>query len=244
MSKLFPAIVALIAFFGSSAFAAPACMTDTLAGYIGLGSGGCDIGGGTFSGFQTLPPITGALSIAPSDITITPIQMGNMLGLNVTPTVTAMSGELYQVLLGYMLMAPSITSSSVTLSGGSVSGGAFVTDIQNFCAGGTFLPGDVTGCNGSATDGLVILNAGTQQASFSAVSQISVVHDLTFDASGGGSATGGMVMDRFNVSSTAPIPEPQTYALMSSALLAIALRYRMRNRARQANSTGDQDETI
>lgn len=244
MSKFFSITFALIACLGSSASAAPLCMTDTLAGYIGLGSAGCEIGGGTFSGFQTLTPITGALPIAPTAITITPVQSGSMLGLDVTADVNVMSGELYQVLLGYMLMAPSITSSRVTLSGGSVSGGAFVTDIQNFCAGGTFLPGDVTGCNGSATDGLVVLNAGTQQASFAAVSQISVVHDLTFDALGGGSATGGMVMDRFTVSSAAPIPEPQTYALLSSALLAIALRYRMRSRAGQVNSTRGQDETV
>jgi hypothetical protein len=234
VSKLFAFIIALTTMCGGSALAAPMCTTDTLASYISLGSTGCEIGGGTFSGFQVLPAITGAVPITPENISITPVQSGNMLGVDVMISATAMTGELRQALLGYMLMAPSITGSMITVSGTSTTGGAFVSDIQNYCAGGAFLPGDVTGCNGSTDDALVVLNAGSQSATFPAVTKISIVHDFTLDASSGGSATGGMVMDRFTVASTAPIPEPQTYVLMSSALLAIALRAGFRNRAKQA----------
>ena len=232
LNKLFPVTLALITFFSSSALAAPVCVTDTLASYIGLGSTGCEVAGGTFSNFQTLTPITGATAIPASGITITPVQSANMLGIDVMFSVTAMTGELRQALLGYMLTAPSITSNMVTVSGTSATGGGVVTDIQNYCAGGQFLPGDVTGCTGSTDDALVVLNAGTQQATFPGVSQISVVHDFTLDAVGGGTATGGMVSDRFTVASNgpAPIPEPQTYVLMSSALLAIALRSRLQKR--------------
>jgi hypothetical protein len=245
VSKLFAFTIVLTTMFGGSALAAPMCKTDTLASYISLGATGCEIGVGTFSGFQVLPPITGALPIAPGNITITPVQSGNTLGLDVMINATAMAGELRQALLGYMLMAPSITGSMVTVSGTSTTGNGFVTDIQNYCAGGTFLPGDVTGCNGSTDDALVVLNAGSQSAMFPGVSQISVVHDFTLDASSGGTATGGMVMDRFTVASTAPIPEPQTYVLMSSALLAIALRGRLRNRVRQVVApTGVQHENV
>ena len=245
MSRLFTFAFALTTMFSGSAVAAPVCMTDTLASYMSLGSTGCQLGGGTFSGFQVLPPITGADAITPGNITITPIQSGNMLGLNVKVNGTAMAGELKQALLSYMLMAPSITSSMVTLSGTSTSGGAFATYIQNYCAGGTFLPGDVTGCNGSTDDALVILDSGSEQATFPAVSQISIVHDFTLDASTGGSATGGMVMDRFTVGSAGgEVPEPQTYVLMSSAFLAIALRARFRNRAGQGLPMGGQDNNV
>jgi hypothetical protein len=218
-------------------------MTNTLESYISLGSSGCEIGGSTFSGFEVLPPITGALPIAPGNISITPVQSGNMVGLDVMINATATAGEVRQALLGYMVMAPAITGSMVALSGTSVSGGAFVTEIQNYCAGGAFLPGDVTGCTGSTNDSLLILNAGSQQATFPAVSTLNVVHDFTLDAFEGGTASGGLVMDRFTVAAgPEPIPEPQTYVLLSSALLALALRARSRSHRVQMSRIGGQNE--
>jgi hypothetical protein len=221
------------------------CTANTLESYISLGSTGCEIGASTFSGFEALPPITGALPVAPGNISITPVQAGNMVGLDIMINATAIAGQVRQSLLGYMVMAPAITSTMVTLSGTSVTGGAFVTDIQNYCGGGAFLPGDVTGCTGPTNDSLVVLNAGSQQATFPAVSTLNVVHDLTLDAFEGGTASGGMVMDRFTVAAgPEPIPEPRTYVLLSSALLAIALRARSRSRAGQVFQTGGQHENV
>lgn len=239
MSRFALFAFALTTLSAGSALAAPMCMTNTLESYISLGSSGCEIGGSTFSGFEALPPITGALPIMPGNISITPVQSGNMVGLDVMINSTASAREVRQALLGYMVMAPAITGTMVTLSGTSVTGGAFVTDIQNYCAGGSFLPGDVTGCTGSADDSLVILNAGSQQAMFPAVSTLNVVHDFTLDAFEGGTASGGMVMDRFTVTAgPEPVPEPQTYILLSSALLAIALRGRSRSHRAQVPQIG------
>ena len=240
LSKLFLLAFALIALLSSPALAAPACTSGTLASYITLGSGGCDLGSGTLSGFQTLAPITGALEIAPEEVIINPVQSGNMLGIDVMFNSTAASGQLRQALFGYMLMAPAITGSRISLSG--TSGDGFATYIQNYCAGGTFSPGGVSGC--MANEGaLVVLNSGTDQATFGPVTQISVVDDFTLDAFGAQSVSGGMASDRFTVAAGAePIPEPQTYVLMSSALIAIALGSRMRSRAGQSGSRGGQNE--
>jgi hypothetical protein len=240
--KLLSFAFALSLLLRSSALAAPMCITDTLAGYTGLGSTGCEIGSGTFSAFGTLLPITGAEPIAPEDVTIVPVQSGSIIGLDVRfNAATTASVELLQALIAYTVAAPSVNSSTVTVSGTAVTGGGFLTEIQNFCAGGTFLPGDVNGCTGTPGS-LVVLNAGSDQATFAAVSQLSVVHDFTLDAGSGGTAGGGLISDRFSVGNSQVIPEPRTYVLMSSALLAIALRSRFSSRARKVRLTGGQDE--
>jgi hypothetical protein len=240
LSKVFITTFALIALLSSPVLAAPVCTSGTLASYIGLGSSGCDLGAGTLSGFQTLTPITGALAIAPDEITIVPVNSGNMLGIDVMFNATAMSGELRQALFGYMVMAPTITRSRISLS--DTSGDGFATYIQNYCAGGMFSPGGVSGCMGDE-GALVVLNSGSDQATFGPVTQISVVDDFTLDAFGAESVGGGMASDRFTIAGgLQPIPEPQTYMLMSSALIAIALRFRSRNRAGQSGRPGGQNE--
>ena len=219
-------LFALTLLVSGSVLGAPMCMPDTLAGYIGLGSGGCEIAGATFSGFATLPPITGAQAIPATAISVSPTASGTTVGLDLRVDATAASGQILQALFGYMLSGRSFISDSITLSGVTATGGAIVTDIQNYCAGGSFLPGGVTGCRGTAGD-LVVLNSGTDQAVLPGVSNLAIVHDLTLDAGVGGTATAGMISDRFTVAAdSAPIPEPQTYLLMTSALLFLALRSR------------------
>lgn len=226
MKKLCLIVFALVALMSSPVLAAPACTTGTLSSYISLGSAGCDLGSVNFSGFQTLTPIAGALAIAPVEVMITPVQSGNMFGIDAMFDSTAMSDELRQALFGYMVMAPSITGSRISLSG--TSGDGFATYIQNYCAGGMFSPGGVSGCTGNE-GALVVLNSGIDQSTFPAVTHISVVDDFTLDAFGAQSVSGGMASDRFTVGANPQaVPEPQTYVLMSSALIAIALRNRMR----------------
>jgi hypothetical protein len=232
-------LFALILSVSFSALGAPMCMSNTLGGYLSLGAAGCEIGGANFSGFATLPPITGAQAIPSGNIMISPVQTGAMVGLDVQISATASSGQLLEALLGYTVKGGSIVADMVSVSGTSATGGAIVTDIQNYCAGGSFLPGDVTGCTGSPGD-LVVLNNGTDQASLAGVSTVNIVHDFTLDAGAGGTASGGMVSDRFTLAGTgpAPVPEPTTYVLMSTALIALAIRSRMLRQVRIGNLSG------
>jgi hypothetical protein len=73
-----------------------------------------------------------------------------------------------------------------------------VTDIQNYCAGGTFGPDGVTGC-AAVTSALVTLDGiqQTDSASFAGVSLLSITDDFTLDGGLGGSASGGSFTDQF-----------------------------------------------
>jgi len=164
-----------------------------------------------------------------------------MVGLDVRFQATAASGQLRQALIGYMVMAPSIIGDQVTISGVTTSGAAFATEIQNYCAGGSFLPNDVTGCTGSRTGTLLVLGNGTDMTALSTVTRLNVVHDFTLDAGSGGSVTGGLVSDRFTLGAAGNpgIPEPQTYVMVSSAILALVGLRRLKSKAR---TIGGQNE--
>lgn len=235
-------VFVLIVLMSGSARAAPLCITGTLAGYLSLGAEGCEIAGGTFSDFQTLLPITGAVAIAPSAIAINPVQVGNTIGLDFQINAIADSGLLLQALFGYTVMAESTVSTMVTVAGTSVTGAGLVTEIQDRCVGGSFLPGDVTGCTGTAGT-ILVLNNGSAQASFAPASQVSIVHDFTLDAGGGGTAAGGLLSDRLG-QGMVPIPEPPTYLPVSAALLGISVSLRFWRRRAQEHSTGGQNEGV
>ena len=142
------------------------CAPGDLSMYIGLGSTGCDVGSATFSGFQTLPVITGAQAIAAGDVTISPFQSGDVIGLDVQFSETANSGQLLQALIGYTVAGPLFIGNSIAVSGSSATGGRFVTDIQNSCLVRNYLPGGVSGCTGIDVT-LLVLNSGMDQRTFS-----------------------------------------------------------------------------
>ena len=52
--------------------AAPLCVTDSLAGYIALGAGGCDVGGATLTDFYSYTPLAVATEIPANQITVIP----------------------------------------------------------------------------------------------------------------------------------------------------------------------------
>ncbi len=211
----------ILAAFASFASAATIpCATGSLASFIGLGATGCAIGNATFSSFGVLSGITGSIPIAPANITVTPNNLSGAVGITVQTNSRASAGQLLEALFGYSVAGSGIVADQVSLSGTTASGGGSVTDIQDFCLGGTFATGSVTGCSSNRAGTLVVLNSGSDQRSFTAVSSISVVHDFTLDAGPDGSATGGMVTDRFTTTSVSTVPEPATFPLVAAMLLA------------------------
>ena len=67
--------VALVVAVSNVAFAAP-CLPNPLAGYIGLGPAGCEIGTSTFFNFSSGPSFFGGAEISPSTISVIPILTG------------------------------------------------------------------------------------------------------------------------------------------------------------------------
>lgn len=196
------------------------CMSGNLAGYIALGPMGCTIGSIVLSGFQTLPGITGSTPISPQNITITPLGGNTNPGIMLQTSITATAGQLFDTRINYRISGNSYTGDTITLANTSSSGNGAVTDIQDYCLGGAFGPNGVTGCTGKAGN-LLVLGNGSNQATFPAVSSISVTHEFTLDSGGTGSASGGTVTDQFVALAAppgTPVPEPATYVLTGLGL--------------------------
>lgn len=123
----------------------------------------------------------------------------------------------------YEIRGFGFTSDSVTLSGSTSRGNGAVTEIQNSCLGASFVPdppNPIGTCAGTDGTPLAVLNSGSDEATFSPVNLIAVLHDLTIDGGPDGSATGATVTDQFTASvpPAEEIPEPSAILLMGSGL--------------------------
>ncbi len=221
MTKL--TILAGLAALSTLATAAPLCISGSLSTYVGLGADGCMLGSNTVSAFTILAPITGATAISPNSISVSPINSSTSPGLTFTTSITAERTQVFQLLLMYEIRGFAFTRDSVTLSNASSRGNGAVTEIQNYCLGAKFVPdppNPIGTCAG--TDGtLVVLNSGSDDATFSPVNLIAVLHDLTIDGGRNGSATGATVTDQFTARAAPPseiVPEPSAIMLMGSGL--------------------------
>lgn len=212
--------------------AIPACVNGTLASYIGLGSTGCMIGGNTFSGFQTLSGSSGTTVIASSSIVITPLGGALDPGLTVATNLVA-SGDALEAIFTYRVSGSTYTADAITLSKSSETGGGDVTDVQNFCADGTFGPDGVSGCSGSAGSLLTLDGVQNQDSTIlGPATFLSVTDDFTLDGTFG-TARGGTLTDQFTA-----VPEPATFlfSALGSALVAIKLRANSRQSSKREKS--------
>jgi hypothetical protein len=194
-----------------------ACVSGTLSSYIALGTGGCSIGTNTLSGFHTLSGTSFATPIDSAMIAITPLA-GNP-GFTAAFSATANTGTLAEALFTYQIAGASYSSSSINLTGSIATNDGTVTDVQNFCAGGTFGPDGLSNCSGLPGT-LIVVGAGGDQASFPPVPFLNVTDDFTLDGGTAGSASGGSITDRFTA-----VPEPLTLLLTAMGLaFALALK--------------------
>lgn len=195
------------------------CSGGSLTSYIALGMSGCTIGGNTLSDFQTLSGISGATPIATMDVSLTPIGGDLDPGFTAQVNMTASAGTILEALFTYKISGNSYTGSSILLANSSETGDGGVTDIQNYCAGGTFGPDGVSGCSGVA--GTLLTLDGIQQNdqnSFGGASFLNVTDDFTLDGGLAGSATGGIITDQFTATAGTATPEPVSVALAGLGL--------------------------
>jgi PEP-CTERM motif len=210
--------------------ATPICMTGTLASYESLGAGGCTIGTNTLASFTTLALTFGAAAIAPGAITITPMGGTDNPGLMFTFSQTASTGQTLEAIFDYMISGPSYTADMLTLSGSSETGNGDVSDVQNFCEGGSFGPDGVDGCT-HASGGLVTVDGlqNMDQSSLVSPHLLSITDDIVVDSGGTGTASAGTFVDQ--LTATTGVPEPGTYLLLGAGIAVVALRLRKRRTA-------------
>jgi hypothetical protein len=192
------------------------------------------LGTSTVAGFQSLTGINLASPIAASSIGVTPSGGANpslLFGLS----ISASNGQLLEALFTYTISGQTYNSDSASSVGTSVSGNGAVTDIQNYCLGGSFDATGVSNCSTGKAGMIVLLGDGSQANPFSPAASITVTNDLTFDSGGPGAgnlASGGKFTDSFTAA--APVPEPGSTGLITAALIAAALARRIQIRFRRS----------
>ena len=129
----------------------------------------------------------------------------------------------------YMISGPALTSDTITLSGSEETGNGGVSDIQNYCVGGSFGRDGVTACNGAMSGTLLTLAEiqNTDDISFAGASSLSITDDFVLDSGGPGTASGGTFADQYAATSTSPVPEPGAFLLTAIGLaLAVFRKFR------------------
>jgi hypothetical protein len=211
--------------------AAPICLTGTLASYESLGAGGCTIGANTLASFTTLTGSTGGTPISPLDIAITPVGGTTNPGLMFQLSLTANANQTYEGIFDYVISGATYSADALTLSNSSETGNGAVSDVQNFCAGGSFGPDGVSGCTGTTSGALVTIDGAQNMdnAALPSPNLLSITDDIVVDSGGLGSASAGTFADQFTAAPVASgVPEPATYLLSAAgiALAAFGLRKR------------------
>jgi hypothetical protein len=210
------------------ASATPVCSTGTLAAYEALGSTGCNIGTVTVASFATLSGTNGATAINTGAVTVTPGGGTTDPELTFSFSLMATDPTLFESIFTYAIFGPDFTSDTITLSGSGETGNGGVSDIQNYCIGGSFGPDAVTGCNGSTSGTLLTLDGiqNTDTIPFASTSSLSITDDFVLDSGGPGTASGGTFADQYaaTATSTSPVPEPGAFLLTATGLALSVFR--------------------
>jgi hypothetical protein len=217
--------------------AGAACVPDSLAAYISLGSGGCSIGSATVKDFSVdvLDPL--ASPIAAGDITVTPFDLGSGFRLDFGVVQNAAAGEFFDALVGYSVAAPALGSARLELTGATASPDGVVTAVEDLCLGDVFATDPTTCFSGTPAGPLIVFEIGDDRElvanlTFGPASFFDVFMELAIDAGLGGSAgVDGVVSTEFT--RAAAVPEPSSVLLFGAALLGLARRHRSSRRHRR-----------
>jgi hypothetical protein len=214
--------------------AAP-CGTNSLATYITLGAGGCQIGGNTFFDFGAGPSFAGGTAISPSLIQVVPSDLASGPQLNFQFNGTASSPQLLGIAIAYSISGSALNGAFLSLTGASASDEGVVTVVEDICRGGTFAT-NPSNCSTPSPVTLVTAQdstgpTGPDTRAFTVNSFFDVFVELTLDGGPSGTATMGIPGDGPGTATSqftrAAVPEPTTFSLVGCGLLALwALRQR------------------
>jgi len=228
----------LVALFAAiPAFATPTCASGTLASYEALGAGGCTIGGDTVYDVTSLPGTFGNTELASSAVSIAVAGSSTAPELIISVTEGASGSTSLETMFTYDITGAQFNGISTVLSDSEEAGNGAVTNIVNFCEGGSFGPDGVDGCT-QPNGGLLTLDSiqNSDSSTFGAVGSLNVTNDFVIDAGGDGDADGGTVTNSFTAAPavTAATPEPGSAELLGLGLALVGavrgLRARMGHR--------------
>lgn len=211
-------VAALLA--GGTAQAGP-CVTDTLADYIALGSGGCTINDKTFSSFFYTPSAsgTGAVTTDTTSVTVMPTKFGFIFN----PVLSSGGNGFADVLMGYTVATTDsallIDDASLSMVGGVTGPGAFATVDENVCLNGS--PSTCLGLHVAEPSPI------SDHITFSPVALVTLLKDLHVksDGEGGSASISGIFND------VSQVPEPASLTILAIGLIGLGV---YRRRARKA----------
>ena len=219
MLRWSPLWFCLFAVCSTSGLATPLCVTDTLANYIALGAGGCQVGGLTVVNFG-YSYVSGDVSISDADITVTP-STGAFIGLKFSSSDFSVSGSDsagYQ--LSYTYDPGDIRSLEDILNATTpvFPGFAQITteDCENSAFSGAICP--TTSDTFSVSDNGITLNSPASVTFSPPLSTLGILDTIELDGNGASSEIAGFGSDL-------TVPEPSTAA---PCLLLVALLLRRR----------------
>ncbi len=234
----------LLFFFGVAVLAAAqicsaaTCANGTLATYEALGSAGCNIGGDTLSNFTTLSGTAGATELAAGAVSINPTGGSFNPSLTFSTSQTANANSLLETIFTYTISGDIYNGASTSLTGSSETVDGAVTNVENFCAGGSFGPDGVSGCSGSAGSLLTLDGSQNSDASATATSWLlSVTDDFSVNGGLSGSAMGGTFTNSFTAT-----PEPASLLLGMLGLALLAGGSRRKALSSNKKTSGETNE--
>jgi len=176
---------------GLPALAAP-CTTDTVADYEALGSGGCTVGGVTFSNFS----VTTIGSVTLGDFSV--FNQGGEMGLTLNYTATTTGdGTSADVLWTYNVSGNLLTDALASVTGGASGTGTIDVNEQ--------LEDSTTFATIATLDLNNITTSGSTTATFSPTAGLYVSKDQADYAGSSGSSQTSALTNAFSLTAT-PIP--------------------------------------
>src|SRR5262245_32770846 len=131
-------IVAVLCWLLPTAAVAAPCIPGSLASYVALGAGRCNIGTALFDNFVDLPRLLRATPILDSASLVNPITAPGAPGVRFQVNDATGPNHIFERRIGFTLSGPGFLGSQLGLLGSVVSDDGANTAIVNGCLGAAF----------------------------------------------------------------------------------------------------------